>query len=94
MTLLAILGMVAALAFGIYWGMPTRYQPDLDEIDEALVDPERERQTVRRRTTLVTLLQRTMVRGSHRRRGRSSRRAFQFEAPDADPTPDPERTGG
>jgi hypothetical protein len=94
MTPLAILGMIAALAFGIYWGMPTRYRPDLDDIDEALVDPERPRQTVRRRTTLVTLLQRTMVRGSHRRRGRASRRVFQLEARDPDPPPDQERNGG
>ncbi len=80
MTLLAILGMIAALAFGIYWGMPTRYHPDLDEIDEALVDPDRERHRVRRRTTIVTLLQRNMTRGSHRRRGGASRRAFRFAA--------------
>lgn len=79
MTLLAILGMIAALAFGIYWGLPTSYRPDLDEIDEALGDENRARYQVERRTTFLSLMQRTMTRGSHRRRGRQGRQAFQFE---------------
>jgi hypothetical protein len=87
MTPLAIIGMIAALAFGVYWGMPARYQPDLDEIDEALEDPGRERHRTRRATTWLGLLQRTVTRGSHRRRGRPTRRAFQMEAPEPRPEP-------
>jgi hypothetical protein len=85
LTPLAIVGMIAALLFGIYWGMPVRYQADPDEIDEALSDAARERHQVKRRTTIVTLLQRTATRGSHRRRSRPERRAFQFDVPDEPP---------
>ncbi len=86
MTLLAILGMIAALAFGIYWGMPTSYRPDFDEIDEALGDENRARYQVERKTTFLTLLQRNMTRGSQRRRGRQQRQAFRFEPRSEAPT--------
>ena len=86
MTPLAILGMIVALAFGIYWGMPTQYRPDMEEIDEALSDPERKRHQVERKTTFLALMQRNMTRGSHRRRGRPGRRAFQFEVQDDPPS--------
>ncbi|CAN5680744.1 hypothetical protein BH23GEM11_BH23GEM11_21020 [soil metagenome] len=82
MSLLAILGMIAALAFGLYLGMPTRYQADWDEIDDALSDENRERQKVERKTTFLTLMQRNMMRGSHRRRSRGGRRPFQLEQDD------------
>jgi hypothetical protein len=78
MSFLAILGMFAALAFGIYWGLPTRYQPDMAEIDEALADESRERHRVERKATFLSLLQRNMMRGSDRRRGRRGRRPFQL----------------
>jgi hypothetical protein len=82
MSLLAILGMIAALAFGLWLGMPTRYQADWEEIDEALADENRERHKVERKTTFLTLMQRNMMRGSDRRRSRHGRRPFQLEQDD------------
>jgi hypothetical protein len=78
MTLLSVLGMVAALLFGIYLGLPARYQPDAEEIEEALSDPDRERKKARRHMTFLGLLQRTHASGSQRRMSRRGRRPFDF----------------
>jgi hypothetical protein len=68
--------MVAALLLGIYLGLPDRYQPNEDEIEEALSDPNRERKKARRHMTFLGLLQRTQSSGSQRRMGRRGRRPF------------------
>jgi hypothetical protein len=81
MSLLAILGMLGALGFGIFLGMPARYEADFDEIEEALSDPNREPRRVKRHTTPFALLQRGLTRGSHRRRGRAERQLFRMEEP-------------
>jgi len=76
MTLLSVLGMAAALLFGVYLGLPGRYQPDSEEIEEALSDPHRERKRARRHMTFFGLLQRTHTSGSQRRMSRRGRRPF------------------
>jgi hypothetical protein len=76
MTVFTVLTMVGALAFGIYLGLPERYQPDVDEIEDALSDPLRERQKARRHMTFLGLLQRTQRSGSQRRMERRGRRPF------------------
>ncbi|TVP48956.1 MAG: hypothetical protein EA350_02590 [Gemmatimonadales bacterium] len=82
MSILAILGLVAALLLGLYLGMPTRYEADWEEIEEALSDETRERHKVERKTTFLTLMQRNMMRGSDRRRTRGGRRPFQLDQDD------------
>lgn len=78
MTFLGILGMVAALAFGIYWGMPLRYTPPADEIDKRL-EEDGEHQKVKRHMTFLNLLQRRVQKGSDRRRAKGrTRRPFQY----------------
>jgi hypothetical protein len=78
MSVFGILGLVAALLFGIYWGLPTRYEQTVEEIDQRLGE-EGEHARVRRRTTVLNLLQRKMQKGSDRRfaRGRG-RRPFRY----------------
>jgi hypothetical protein len=76
MTVFTVLTMVGALLFGIYLGLPERYQPDVDEIDDALSDPLRERKKARRHMTFLGLLQRTQSSGSQRRMQRGGRRPF------------------
>lgn len=77
MTILGILGMLAALAFGIYWGLPPRHQHSPEEIEKKL-GQSGEHAKVKRHTTFFNLLQRKVERGSDRRRGsRRSRRPFQ-----------------
>lgn len=76
MSVLAILGMIAALAFGIYWGLPPRYDPSVEEIEKKLGE-EGEHAKVKRHTTFLNLMQRKVQRGSDRRRSsRRTRRPF------------------
>ncbi len=76
MTILGIIGMLAALGFGIYWGLPPRYQPSPEELERKLGESG-EHAKVRRHTTFFNLMQRKVERGSDRRRGsRRSRRPF------------------
>jgi hypothetical protein len=78
MTILAIVGMVFALALGIYWGLPLRYQPSLEEIDKRL-EEDGEHAKVKRHMTFLNLLQRKTEKGSDRRRNASrTRRPFQY----------------
>ncbi|MEX1257550.1 MAG: hypothetical protein WEG36_08035 [Gemmatimonadota bacterium] len=67
--------LVAALAYGIWLGMPRRYEQPLEEIEERLSE-EGEHQTVKRHFTFLNLLQKNVERGSHRRRRGSARRPF------------------
>jgi len=76
MTFITILGMVAALGFGIYWGLPPRYEASQEEIDKKLGE-KGEHATVRRHFTPMALLQRKVERGSDRRRSRRTRKPFQ-----------------
>lgn len=73
MTIIGAIGLIAALAFGIYWGLPTRYEQPFEEIDERLME-EGDHQKVKRRTTFLSLLQRKAERGSERRRSRGRTR--------------------
>jgi len=78
MTVLAIVGMVLALALGIYWGMPLGYQPSIEEIDKKL-EEDGEHAKVKRHMTFLNLLQRKVPKGSDRRRRESqTRRPFQY----------------
>lgn len=78
LSILAILGMVAALGFGIYWGLPMRYEQRLDEIDERL-GKDGEHQKVKRHMTFLNLLQRNVQKGSDRRLSRRrGRRPFRY----------------
>lgn len=76
MTVLAVLGLFAAFAFGLYWGLPMRYDQSKDEIDERLGEEGEHRKT-KRHTTFLNLLQRKVQRGSDRRR-RRERRPFRY----------------
>lgn len=78
MTFLTVVTMVGALLFGIYLGLPDRYVPDNEEIEEALSDPERERKKARRHMTFLGLLQRTDFSGTQRRMQRRGRRPFRL----------------
>lgn len=78
LSILAILGMVAALGFGIYWGLPMRYEQRLDEIDERL-GKDGEHQKAKRHMTFLNLLQRNVQKGSDRRLSRRrGRRPFRY----------------
>lgn len=78
MTILGILGMVAALGFGIYWGLPMRYNQSLDDIDERL-GKDGEHQKAKRHMTFLNLLQRKIQKGSDRRMSsRRGRRPFRY----------------
>jgi hypothetical protein len=72
-----IIGGIVALGVGVYLGMPARYDQTLDEIDERL-DQEGEHGKVKRKTTVITILQRTVQPGSERRRTASRRKPFHF----------------
>ena len=73
MTILGAIGLIAALAFGIYWGLPTRYDQSYEEIDERLTQ-EGQHQKVKRRMTFLNLLQRKAEKGSDRRRSKGRSR--------------------
>jgi hypothetical protein len=69
------LSLILALAFGIWLGMPRRYDQPLDDIERRLgKDGEHER--VKRHMTFLNLMQKRVEKGSNRRQ-RSSRRPFQ-----------------
>lgn len=78
MTVLGIIGMILALALGIYWGLPRRYDPSIEEIDKKL-EEDGKHAKAKRHMTFLNLLQRKVQKGSDRRRGRGrSRRPFQY----------------
>lgn len=74
---LYIIGGILALGVGVYLGMPARYDQTLDEIDERF-DQEGEHGKVKRKATVITILQRTVQPGSERRRTASRRKPFHF----------------
>lgn len=66
---LVALSMVAALGIGLWLGRPRRFEQPLDEIEQRL-EEERDHETVERRTTPISFIQRQLRKGSDRRRGR------------------------
>ena len=76
MSWLIALSFVVALGFGVWLGMPRRYDQSLEEIDRRL-DEEGDHQKVRRHRTVFNLLQPKMEKGSDTRR-RHSRKPFRM----------------
>ena len=77
--ILKILGAVAAVAFGVWLGLPGRYQPDLEEIERSMESGTGRTRKVKRRFTPVAWVQRKLsARGGNARR----RRGFNLESPD------------
>lgn len=76
MSWLVGLSLVGAFLWGIWLGLPRRFEQPLDEIDQRLVESG-EHKTVRRHPTFLNLLQKTVQRGSDRRqRARRTRKPF------------------
>lgn len=83
---LKILGGIAALALGIWLGMPGRYTQSVEEIEESLGKRGR-RRTAKRHFTPLAWFQRQVSSGStsQKRRDRSRRRSgggFKLEDPE------------
>ncbi len=74
---LQILGLVAALAVGLWVGRPRSFKQSSLEIDE-LLEKRGEHRKAKRHITFINLLQRKVERGSHRRQKPSGRRPFQL----------------
>jgi hypothetical protein len=74
---LYVISGIVALAFGVYLGLPGRYDQSVDEIDERL-DQEGEHAKAERKNTVITILQRKVQPGSDRRRSASRRKPFHF----------------
>lgn len=70
MAVLIVLSLIAALGFGIWLGMPRRYDQPLEEIDERLGE-EGEHQRTTRHFTFLGLMQKKMEKGSRSRRSQS-----------------------
>lgn len=76
---LKILGAVAALAFGIWLGLPGPYRPDLDEIERTMESGTGRTRKVKRRFTPMAWMQRRL---SLRSGGSRQRKGFNLEPPD------------
>lgn len=76
MSWLIALSFVTALGFGVWLGMPRRYDQSHEEIDRRL-DEEGEHQQVKRHRIVFNLLQKKMEKGSDARR-RRSRKPFRM----------------
>ncbi len=79
---LKILGGLAAVALGVWLGMPGRYTPDVERIEEVMARGGGRRHRVKRHFTPIAWIQRQVSSGS-RRRSRTGR--FHLEAPDDEP---------
>lgn len=77
MSWIAIGGLVAALGLGVYLGLPRRFDQSLEDIDRRLQE-EGEHARVKRKTTIIGLMQRKLSRGSERRRAAARRRPFRL----------------
>jgi len=76
---LKIVAAVAALALGVWLGLPGRYEPDLEEMERTMDSGTGRTRKVKRRFTPLAWVQRRLTArggGSHRRRG------FKLESPD------------
>ncbi len=72
-----ILSLVAALLFGIWLGLPGRYDQSIDEVDERL-GQEGTHGKAKRHFTILGFLQKKAERGSRRRR-RGGRSPFKMD---------------
>ncbi len=77
---LKILGAVAALALGIWLGLPGRYSQNLEDIEQVMDQGGARRKKVKRRFTAVAWMYRQI--SSSGRRGHQRRRGFNIESPD------------
>ncbi|MFQ5537222.1 MAG: hypothetical protein ACE5GJ_07185 [Gemmatimonadota bacterium] len=82
MLTLKILGAVVALGLGVWFGLPGRYRPDLEEIERAMESPAGRSRTVRRHFTPLAWLQRTIRVGRRRRARTRERGTFHLERPE------------
>lgn len=76
MSVLMVISMVAALGFGVYMGLPKRFEQTPEEIDK-LLDRDGEHAKVDRKETFISILHKRAQKGSDRRRTRK-RRPFQL----------------
>lgn len=77
--ILKILVAVAALALGVWLGLPGRYEVDLDEIERTMESGTGRTRKVKKRFTPLAWVQRQLsARGSRATR----RRGFNLESPD------------
>lgn len=77
---LKILGAVAALALGIWLGLPGRYSQSLEEIEQVMDRGGGRRRKVKRRFTAVAWMYRKI--SASGRRGHQRRRGFNLESPE------------
>ncbi len=70
------LSLIGAFLFGIWLGMPRRFDQSLDEIDRRLVEPGQHNKA-KRHITFLNLLQKKREKGSDRRQ-RDHRTPFQM----------------
>ena len=77
--ILKILGGVAAVALGVWLGLPGRYEPDLEEIERTMESGTGRTRKVKRRFTPFAWLQR---KPSARKSAPDRRRGFNLEPPD------------
>lgn len=72
------ISLVAAFLWGIWLGLPRRFDQPLDDIDQRLGEGG-DHKTVRRYPTFLNLLQKTTQKGSERRqRARRTKKPFQL----------------
>jgi hypothetical protein len=77
--ILKILGAVAAVALGVWLGLPGRYEADLDEIERTMESGVGRTRKVKRRFTPLAWVQRKL---SARGGGSQRRRGFTLERPE------------
>jgi hypothetical protein len=79
---LEILGLIAAFALGIWWGLPGRYTQTADDIEEIMEQGGQRRRRAQRIFTPLAWVQRNVrARRSHDRAGGGGRRGFRIERP-------------
>jgi len=77
--ILKIVGAVAALALGIWLGLPGRYDPDLEEMERTMESGVGRTKKVKQRFTPLAWMQRQL---SARSGGSQRRRGFRLEPPE------------
>jgi hypothetical protein len=77
--ILKVLGAVAAVALGVWLGLPGRYEADLEEIERTMESGVGRTRKVKRRFTPFAWMQRNP---KARSGGAQRRRGFSLESPD------------